>query len=59
MYHEDVGYGVLENGKQKGPALDKVGDMFALTATHVDLTRELFLFQLGDLVQERGRDRWD
>ncbi|KIO26047.1 hypothetical protein M407DRAFT_235771 [Tulasnella calospora MUT 4182] len=22
-YHEDVGYGVLENGKQKGPALDK------------------------------------
>ncbi len=23
-YHEDVGYGVLENTKQKGPALDKV-----------------------------------
>ncbi|KAG8983303.1 DNA repair protein rad52 [Tulasnella sp. 427] len=23
VYHEDVGYGVLENTKQKGPALDK------------------------------------
>lgn len=24
VHHEDVGYGVMENAKQKGPALDKV-----------------------------------
>lgn len=24
-FHEDIGYGLLENAKQKGPALDKVG----------------------------------
>ena len=31
-YHEDVGYGALENGKSKGPALDKVSWGFHLLA---------------------------
>ena len=26
VFHEDVGYGMLENSKSKGAALDKVGD---------------------------------
>lgn len=28
-FHEDIGYGTLENSKSKGAALDKVGDGFS------------------------------
>ena len=41
-YHEDVGYGMLENGKSKGAALDKVSLRFRLLSSgskewHVDV----------------------
>lgn len=49
VFHEDVGYGMLENAKSKGAALDKV----RFTAT------PFFSLSPLSLVQERGCDRWD
>jgi DNA repair and recombination protein RAD52 len=34
VFHEDVGYGMLENSKSKGQALDKVSS-FGLTCSHI------------------------
>ena len=36
VYHEDVGYGVLENARSKGAALDKVRDLFVFGLIYSD-----------------------
>ena len=51
VFHEDVGYGMLENSKSKGQALDKVRMRYYGILTQV--SELLFL-----PVQERGCHRW-
>lgn len=48
-YHEDVGYGVLENGKSKGAALDKVSWRFRPSLAYCCADREsrMSMYTLG------------
>jgi len=48
VFHEDIGYGMLENAKSKGAALDKVHTLFI----------RLQLETNDYLVQERSSNRW-
>lgn len=46
-FHEDIGYGILENSKTKGPALDKVSCSSSIPRSHSSVVS----------VQEGSRDR--
>lgn len=48
VFHEDIGYGILENSKTKGPALDKVRLSRAISYIYTESYSRC-------LVQERGR----
>jgi DNA repair and recombination protein RAD52 len=52
-FHEDVGYGMLENSKSKGQALDKVCLLAYPPREHAQFTDH----DLGWVVQEGGSDR--
>ena len=51
VFHEDVGYGLLENSKSKGAALDKVRH-------HTSYPRPIVHVLNAHIVQERGGHGW-